>query len=302
MQTLLGWGWAFSKTDTDYYRGQGGAFSEEENIALEQLKSILEKDTGSYGWLWERYAGNEIKNPDEQKIWNKIVFALSPRFEKLWKEELPLLESWRDGLVSTNGEVINKTIETFSNFVEVDELIQKEIEVRLCTGYFPDAPEGHAKKEFPTFVIANISHTSHEYATRVLGLITHEILHKIEYQPPTLSELLKGAYEKVIKSTEIKAQWKWKYLLTESVLHSVASKRYNTYFGRMVMKNEEKIANDVLLSLDMEKYGDSHGALIRVVAGRIESLTTKYLNEGRIVDEAYCNEVAKNWVNLLSAK
>ncbi|MCX6788845.1 MAG: hypothetical protein NTZ36_03120 [Candidatus Jorgensenbacteria bacterium] len=302
VQVISGWGWASSKTDTEYYRSQGSQFSEEENSALEKLKLVLQKDSNSYGWIWERYDGNDFNDEGEQKIWNEIVSVFSPRFEKLWIDEYPLLENWRNELSLTNMEATNKTIKAFSDFASVSVSDQSEIEVRICMGYFPDAPEGHAKKEFPNFVIANISHTSHEYMARVLGLITHEILHKIDYQSTTLTNLLEKSYLKIIEPSGIKTLWKWKHLLTESVLHSVASKRYNSYFGRMVVSDEKKILSDTLLSVDMEKYGESHGALIRVIAGRIESMTASYLNKGKEIDEGYCNEVASSWAKLLSGK
>ncbi len=301
VQTLLQWGWASSKADTEYYRSQGAPFSHEEEYALEQLKIVVEKKENSYLWLWERYAGYAIKNSDEKKIWYEVVSIFSPRFEELWKTEFPLLEAWRGELTSTNTEMMLEVFGATSKFLDVREM-HGEIEVRLCTGHFPDAPEGHAKKEFPDFVIANISHTLHTHAPRVLGLIAHEILHKIEYQSPIFSDALKQAYENIIKPEGIYTDWKWKYLMTEAVIHSIASKRYNTYFGRMIMKDEKMIEGDVLLNLNMEKYGKSHGALIRVVAGRIESLTAHYLDEGKKIDQEYCDEVARTWVNLLTGK
>ncbi|WP_298413625.1 hypothetical protein, partial [Hydrotalea sp.] len=122
------------------------------------------------------------------------------------------------------------------------------------------------------------------------------------YQSPIFRDALKQAYENIIKPEDIYTDWKWKYLMTEAVIHSIASKRYNTYFGRMIMKDEKMIEGDILLNLNMEKYGKSHGALIRVVAGRIEPLTTRYLNEGKKIDQEYCDEVARTWVNLLTGK
>lgn len=302
VQSLIEWGGVISKADAEYYRAQGGSFSVEESEALERLKPVLQKEDNYYLWLWGRYVGDKIRDEREKQIWESVVSTLSPRFNELWAAEFPLLEGWKKELEASDLSAMQGVFEFSEKFFGVGDSKNQEVDVRLCLGNFPEAPEGHAKREFPEFVLANISHTLHAQLPRVLGVIAHEILHKIEYQSPISTNLLKNSYDEIIKPAGITTEWKWKDLMTEAVITSVASKRFNNFFGRMIVKDEKMIKSDVVAKMNFEKYGKISGSLIRVVAGRLESLTAKYLNEGRVIDQEYCDEVARQWVKLFTEK
>lgn len=303
-QSLIEWGWYFEKKECDFYRKFSKQFTPEEEKALGSLKQILEKEENYFLWLWARYANMPIENTDELREWNQIKKVLLSKFEDVWREEMTFLEQWKKNLESYPFQRFEQGFENITRFFEAPIISEEEVKVKLAFHYDTEAPTAHVKKEFPGLIILNISRTNVTNINRAVNTLLHETIHLLmEYRSTRLESLLYESYMTTIAPPAIQLKnHKWKYLLMESVVGSFASRRLNNYFGRIIESDKKIIESDIVGNFDREKQKENYGFLTRVVAERIEPLTTSYLNKQKKVDAMYADAVAKTLLELLSTK
>lgn len=302
-QSLVKWGWYFEQREYELYQKTATPLTSEERRALEQLKTLLTKEGNHFLWLWKKYDGLSVGNTQENEQWESIQSTLWPRFEELWKTELPLLEGWRERLKSFSFSSLTSPFQEVVRFFDAQFAIDPPRTVKLLFHFNPDTVAGHGKKEFPNLLILNVSHARPEIENRVINVLLHETMHLVEYQSSLTTSLLQKSYQSVIEPHAIKlAGYKWKHLLTETIISSIASMRLNNYFGRIIEKNPKAIADDVVNGFDLDRNKTNYEFLIRVLAGRIEELTAHYLREKKKIDKTFTDSVAHEWVQLFAVQ
>lgn len=299
-QSLIQWGWYFEKKEADYYRNLSEPFTDKEKESLELLKSILQKDENQFLWLWNRYVGKKIDNPEEFKDWETIRLTLSNKFEIIWPKEKQGLQRWQKILNKYSFQFLSAPYKKIYKFFKVSTPKNKQIiDVRLCFYWGKEFPTAHVQRNFKDLILLNISNTKPGKIERerVIGILAHETIHKIEYASSLSPVLLKNSYKRIIKPKHIGIKGiKWKHLLTETVIASIASLRFNTYIGRILVGDSKRQESDKIVEFDFKKNREKYGFLIRVVASRIEELTAKYLNNNKTIDQNYCDAIASAWL------
>lgn len=300
-QLLIQWGWYFEKRGHEFYKKYSEPFSLQEESALKMLKTILEKENNYFLWLWKQYTGKPIENVDELDRWNKIKKSLLPKFEAVWKDELPLLERWQKKLENYSFQPLESAINLVACFFDAPSISDEEIIVKLSFCHDTETPTAHVKREFPSVMILNISRVDFSNLNKTISTILHETIHLLmEYKSSRAESLLHNSYSTIIVPLAIQLKnYKWKHLFVESVISSIASSRLNSYFGRIIEKDEKAIASDVVGDFNLEKQKTNYGFLIRVIAERIEPLTTSYLMANKVIDRTYADLVVNEWATLL---
>jgi hypothetical protein len=133
---------------------------------------------------------------------------------------------------------------------------------------------------------------------RAVGALLHEVMHKIEAKS-NLRILTKEVYSSLIQPLKLDiGNYKWKYLLVESILKSIASTRSNTYFGRILWGNI--LEEDLIFEKDLPFNKVHFEYLIRVVALAIEPLTQEYVQNFKPLDKTFVEKVSLEWIGLLT--
>lgn len=304
VQSLIKWGWYFDKKEFDYYRGLAKPLTNNEKKSLELLKSILQKNGNQFLWLWNRYAEKKIENPEEYRIWKVIRLNLSDKFEAVWAKEKKNLQCWQKILNKYSFRFLAAPYKKIYNFFKAKTPKNKQtINVKLCFHWDKKFPAAHVQRNFKNLIILNISNTKQIEIKRIINILAHETIHKIEYASPLSPILLKNSYKKIIKPKRIEIEGiKWKHLLTETIITSMASLRFNSYIDRILIDNPERGKPDKIKELNFRRIRrnrKNYSFLIKIAASRIEELTTGYLDKNKIIDQNYCDAIASAWLALI---
>lgn len=300
-QSLVRWGPYFEKRESAYYYKKAAPLSPEESVALENLRQLLQRENTGFLLLWNLYDGKEISNPEDGSAWNQIADVLEGKFTNVWNEEGPLLTVWRRQLRGESFAGYEKFLGQAQVFFGIQEPVHINAVVKLLLHYDTEAPTAHVKREYEKLLLLNISNVKLENRRRVIGTLLHEIVHRYDYAASdTTSPFLRSAYERIILPTKYKHQTQsWRYLFTESIIHSIASRRFSNVLGTLLATNQEEIFADRVGRFSLEKNKHNYDFLARVVAERL-SLTKQYFEQGRTVDQKYYDQVAYLWLELFS--
>jgi hypothetical protein len=305
IQSLIDWGWFFNEKNQDYFSEQIGGLENEEKKSLEKLKKILQKDNNYFLWLWRRYDNLDFRDSDEKDSWEEIKKILWPKFEKIWDIEFKKMEEWRKELATFSFEKFNKDLEKVSNFFNFYDY-PKEIRVKLMFHWDRDNVTAHVRADFNDLILLNLSNLKNSNISkkRVINVLLHEFIHKIQYQSDDFYKIIKKSEREIIDPRNITFEndIKWKYLLEETIVNAIASRRFNSYFGRKLTDNESIIEADKIISVDLEKNRNNFGYLIRFIAGEVEDKVSNYLKDNKKFDLELSNFIAQNWVNFLTKK
>ncbi len=298
VQTLIKWTWLFEKKNSVFYNSLNGEYTEQEKESLDQLKEILQKKENAFLWLWKRYAGEAIEQKEEEQLWESIQNVFSKKFERVWKEELPLIERWQGILADYPQQKMNELYIQVAHFLNYRQITKDNIiDVKLCPNTNP-LPGGHAKKEFPHVLLLDISRVDPCYFQNAIMVLAHETIHLFEYEAQTPKELLKQSFHTIIVPRNIRVKGggpHWHHLFMEAMITSIASKRMQGYGAHFLFgSNEHPIKENVDVVLNRENYNFQ----IRIVAEAMMEMTQEYLEQGKIIDSDYCDAIATEWVRV----
>ncbi|RJQ30071.1 hypothetical protein C4565_01035 [Candidatus Parcubacteria bacterium] len=303
LQAIFKWSWFFGEKKAKHYRRFIKKNKLSEKIALFVFKKILQRRNNKYFWLWDRYSNKKISNIFENLLWNLIKKVFKYNFDVIWKNEEESLKKWQIQLLEYDFSLFNDALERVANFLLVKDFNGFDLKIKLLFGS-EIGVSAHVKKEFPNLIILSVPSFNRENLNSVIGTIIHELIHKFEYESAITDSLFKKSYKNIIEPNNINApsDYKWKYLLKESMLRAISSSRMNTYIGRLLTNDNEIIQKDVVKFIFTKKESINPEFLIRVVAQKIEQLTTEYLNKNMVIDEKYCDFISQVWVDLFSGE
>lgn len=321
VQGLIRWGPYFEKQEFKFYREKGVPWTDAEERALTELRDILIKKERGFLWLWQRYAGERVKDALEAGKWKEIESVLGNKFEKVWQSETLLLRKWPTRLSRRLSQVsCSDFFGRVGSFFGITKLKSESISVKLLLYSDPNFPAGHAKMEFPSLLLLNLSNLGTEHIDSALEVLMHEATHLFEYQSSVADGLLTASYKKIIRP-ELPQVWtgiqkilsavgvlktrnsvhpNWKHLLVEAVLGSIANRRHYSYAG-MSLFNRFSENNRVYRtegSIDYLKNRNNYDLQIREVRESLVSLTKDYLDNHRRIDTEYCDFVAQRWLEV----
>ena len=303
VQSLIKWGWYFEEKNKDYFLKITGTLTSEEEKALTKLGKILQKEDNYFFWLWDRYNGAEIKDEKEKEEWKEIKKKLEPRFEQFWSAEKEKLKKWQNSLEKYPFDKFRGELEKISqSFFEIEYSFE-EVIVKLIFNGEKDFPMGHVKNEFENLMLLGLSSLdfNEENKKRTINTLFHELIHKIAQKSENFYSIINGSCEKIIAPSNIKLErdHKWKYLMEEALLKTIASRRFNNYLGRKLTKDELLIESDKVKTIDLENNKSNYGYLIRIIAGKVENKVAEYIENDKPFDEKISNYIAREWVSLL---
>ncbi|MCP6720191.1 MAG: hypothetical protein KJI72_02640 [Patescibacteria group bacterium] len=300
-QLLVGkWGWYFEENNANIFREEHGPFSDEEQKALEKFKSILQKEKNQYYWLWSRYDGLSFKNPQEQKEYSFIKDVLGKRFNLLWDNELPSLKKWADILKQYNFQKLIQVLQKIAMFLGVNNGIVFPVRVKLLIS--GDFPTGATRSDFRDLMTLNVSRVSTSQKHRVIGVIVHEFVHIINNRRKLITKFMENTSLPTL-IIEPERGYRWKYLVTETILTSIASQRSNTFVGKFLDFSELEKRNDEEGLKHKKPLGAySYEFFIRVAASRVLPETSRYLDAGKVIDTPYTEHVIKILTKLLKER
>ncbi|KKU10889.1 MAG: hypothetical protein UX65_C0006G0018 [Parcubacteria group bacterium GW2011_GWB1_46_8] len=305
VQSLIKWGWYFSRQKADFYLKFVGPLTQNEQDTLEALKLILQKDKHGFLWLWARYAGEPIKDKTEESQWGAVQTAFKQKFEIVWDLELPLLESWKNLLQGVLPDT-RKFDQAFNKIFLFYSVIPFDaaLEVKFASHWNSDTPVAHVKQEYPSAILLALSRTKREKLATVVNTILHEACHKIDYQSSISDKLIKDAWERILSPLNIKLErdYKWKHLLKETVLYTMASGGVShNYLERIAAERMGEIFKIEQKPLKENVKKDNYGELIALAASRIEPMVSQYLDTGKQMDSTLADAVAQVWGELLGS-
>ena len=321
VQGLISWGPYFEKQEFKFYREKGAPWTDAEERALADLRGILTKKDKGFLWLWQRYAGEEFGNIAEARKWEEIKSALENKFEKVWQSETLLLRKWPTRLSRRLLRVsCSDLFGRVGSFFGITKLKSENISVKLLLYSDPNLPAGHAKREFPSLLLLNLSNLGTEHIDNALEVLIHEATHLFEYQSSVADGLLTASYKKIIKprlpqvwtgiqkilsvagvlKTRNSVQPSWKHLMVEAVLGSIANRRHYSYAGINLFHrfSENNRVYRTEGSIDYLKNRNNYNLQIREVRESLVVLTKDYLDNHRRIDAEYCNFVAQRWLKV----
>lgn len=302
-QSLIKWGPYFERGANEYYLRRIGALNQKQEKSLSVLKSFLEKKENGFLWLWGKYTDKKDDFAESTEVLNNLRDSFADTFDLLWAKEEQGLKTWKGVLESQNFQNVSYLMGKVKHFLKSDKNPDDVFTIQLLV-HWDRLPSGHANPNFNNLIILNISSVLQDELNRVIGVLAHETIHHFGYSS-NFEKGLKEAYEKIIKPTNLKvADNKWKNLLTETVISSMAGKRFANYFGKFLevtdaQKAEDRIENP---GLRVEQLNKNSGYLIRLAAQKILSKTAEYLEARKEIDSAYCAYVSMAWIGLLSRK
>lgn len=290
-QLLLGqWSWYFEKEKSNLFIKESSRFSSEEQDALNKLKEILQKKGNQYRWLWQRYDGHPISNVEEKETYAFIRSSLNRKFESLWDKEVLSLGKWAAELGEYNFQKIIPVFQKIASFLGISSGTDLVFHTRAKLLISDDFPTGATRPDFKDLIILNVSRVSVAKINRIVGVAAHEFMHLLNNQFGLITHIVDGIDLPTIRQ---KDGYNWKYLITETILTSITSKRSNTYLGMLLDFNEEEVINDKNLSHKLPLNAYSYEFLIRIAAFRILNKTTHYIDTKKTIDISYINYVIK---------
>lgn len=299
-QLLIGkWGWYFEEKSSRIFSEEISDLSDEEKKALEDLKTILQKEGNQYLWLWKRYDHYPFENDEEKEIYLLVRNLLNKKFELFWEKELSYLERWKNELDKFNFQKFTSILNDVSVFLGLNNDAISEFHTRVKLLISNDFPAGATRPDFEDLIILNVSRVPIKDIFRVIGVIIHEFVHFLDNKGKLITDLIKVA---VIPPIKIEGGYKWKYLITETIFKSIVSHRANTYIGKLLDFDEKTKKLDEDLSHKMPLKSYSYEFLIRIAASRILPETTCYINSKKVIDSEYINCIIKILVDLLNER
>lgn len=303
LQTLVEWSPSFQRGANEYYLRKLGALSPEEAEALSLMKNFLKRKDLGYLWLWDLYVGKKSGSAEDLEIWNKIKNIFSTKFNPIWDDEQNKLIEWKKILEDYEPENMGVEMDKIGSFFDV-EPGARTYNIQLVMHWNNALPSGHTHRNYKDNIILPISSVEHEEIGRVWGVILHEAIHHFGYESAVFESRLIGAYKKYIGPTRLMVPGQsWKSLLSETVISSIAGKRFNNYLGeKLAISSKEK--NDLksdLAELDdfiFSQNSKNSGFLIRKAASLIYPETKTYLDSGMVMDLAYAKKVANVWLKM----
>jgi len=307
VQAMTPWIWSHNNDHVKYYKSILDSPTEEERAILLELKTFLQdhqeiQDRG-YVWLWKRYRGDKITDEEENKFWERVQKVLKNKFEIIWLKEEPLLKAWQEKLTQYPFEEIEFALQNVASFfsLPIDQNIESAIiEVKLLNQWNTRSSGGYVKREFPLFIMLEVSNVKTEYILKVVGTLTHECTHLLEYKSLNLSKLFYNSHRKMIAPFGLKINLhstmngpSWRRLITESIISSIAGGyRMDGYLQKTLSCFQTNIPTIY------PKY-TGHYLRIQKAALKILPLTTNYLSQNKILDQIYADQVTLVWKDLI---
>jgi hypothetical protein len=302
LQAIFKWGWFFQKDYSKYYLEKIGELSQVEKKALVRFGVFLNKPENSFKWLWEKYdSGLKQKDFNNQEF--VIVYDLfKPKFEKIYQEELPRLLKWKEILESYDFTKLEDFLKTSKNFL-VSSFKREEIKVKMIPYGDSGYVIGHSHEDYPDLIILGVSRTDFDNMDRVIGVIVHETLHKYFDFSSAIKEKFFSAYKSIIKGKNIKLKdYKWKHILIETLLTSIASSRLNSCLAEALRVEKQRREQDYISDFDFEKNKYNYGFLIRIVSSRLGKCVKDYFENGKQFDDEFAEIICLKWVELFRNK
>jgi hypothetical protein len=299
VQLLLGqWSWYFEKENSILFTNEVGLISNTEQEALNKLRIILQQKDNQYQWLWGRYGNLSLTNLQEQKEYSFIRKALDMKFAPFWNKELLHLNDWKNELERYDFHKLDDAFQKISTFLGIKDDKGAVLRARVKLLISSNFPTGATRPDF-NFIILNVSRAPTIEINRVVGVISHEFTHFIKNKSGFLDSLLKSS---MLPSEKLDGEYKWKYLITETILKAISSNRANTYIGSLLDFSESERRQDENLSHRNPLNSYSYEFLIRIAASHILQNTVSYLNNGKIINKDFIKLVIKTLSDLVKER
>ena len=307
VQAMTPWIWSHHNDHIKYYKSILGSPTEAERAILIELTTFLQdhpdiQDRG-YIWLWKRYRGDPITDEEEYKFWERVQKVLKNKFEIIWLKEEPLLKAWQEKLTQYPFEEIEFALQNVASFFSLPIDQNKKpniIEVKLVNKWDIKFASGQAKREFPSLIMLAVSNVQLEYIIRVVGTLTHEATHLLEYKSLIPHKLFLASHKKIIAPFGLKINLNpkikgpaWRSLITESIISSIAKGYSMDGYLRKTLSCLRTNAPIV--------YPTLTGYYLRIqkAAIKILPITTDYLSQNKVLDQKYADQVTLIWKELI---
>lgn len=193
-----------------------GPLSEEEKSALAKFKTIRNRyhETKSIfekAFFFTESPCDGLKQEtkaDEVKAIEEIFDIFKPRFEQLYKEDLPLLKGWEDRLFlyandkKRNAKIVQRLESFYNSSLEEDHVVK----CFFLLSPLKNGGGGGANVDRSNTITCEMSHNTPENIGRIAGTIWHETTHLLFEKPflmPLLKEYFKGDMKKVSTLREL---------------------------------------------------------------------------------------------------
>lgn len=311
-QSLIEWDDNFNASECKYFLRISGDLSASEQNHLKVLKHLLQRKDAKLFFLWDRYLEKSIIDGEHHKVWQQICAALESHFEIVWQTELPRLKAWQSLSQFYPFSKFSKLLDCAAHFFNVEIELLKEINVILLPHYNTISAAGSTLQKYPNVVLLKVSNLPLERRENAATVLLHESVHLIEFRSLIASRCMKASYLKILKPIALPPYkqimrrflikianvavalgilkyemalklrgFPWHYLFRETVVTSIAGPYSKTP------------------SLDRKKQKNMFIHHILSTADVLRETTNTYLTEEKIIDQPYCDKLAKTWLAIV---
>lgn len=301
IQSFISWRSHFSEKENTLFLREHKELNIKEKETLKKLEDFLSGSNGSLR-LWNRYENKFMWSIKEKILWKNVRLVFEDKFNKIWEERLPQLQEWKTILENYNFLVIENHLHASALFF--NSSLPNNVRVKLLFSSDDGLPGGASlPQKFKNVVLLNVAGCNFNELDRAIGVLIHETMHLTIWDSKQMDYILQDSFRNIILPKKIKiGPWKWKNLIHESLIGSVASRRLNNYFGRVISGvNNEKVIKD---SVDIEKIfpdaNDQFGLLARKLSFLVEEEISSYINKNRKFDKYLSDNIMQCWIDYLS--
>lgn len=201
VENLSEWHFSCRKQDNKGWLAQTGPLSEEEQKALQNMRTLLPRygfdDQGKFLGIpfltsSEETVWEEVKKwvePEEYVSLQEIFQVFIPRFEIIWQKEEPKLKAWKNKLEEltkkTSYDILVQDLETLFNVRVAD----RSVKVCLLANTLEKGGGGNANTGDQT-VTLDCSSMNLALAQRLYSTLWHETIHLV-FEKQQLNPLLR---------------------------------------------------------------------------------------------------------------
>lgn len=292
--------WDPSSVDPKTFRYFTENLPQEYQLILEKIKAILNATPEPRWVLAELYSG-KVRLEETRKI-RQLSKPLTPIFDSLWEENVPVLEKWREILESTTFNNLVEPMRKIANFLDSDFILQNTYNLYLVQNPPYNNAVGLAINRDHLLLLRPDSTNRPSGFVTTMSVLAHEYIHGIEQESQITRALFKTSYEQSILANNISAPlgYSWKMLYIEALIYCFSSTIHRGYLSPEIFGKPRPTVSEMQDGFKKLAARKRYSPIdIANWAGlTILPDVEKYINHNQKIDQSIVNKIGMTFVDL----
>lgn len=269
--------------------------------ALARVSKVLQNSNDPFAILRELYDNVATMSNEALKI-KKAAEPLRQYFlNTIWSSQRDTLEQWKRTIEQYDFSDISIKLKKVNLFLETthsDTLPEKII-------LLPNPPKtssiGH-KISGCNFILLRPDNKETQRSTQdTIATLVHEYIHTKEQLSPTAHQAMRSAYVHIIKPTNMSAPtgYTWKSYFVETLVHAFSCKQIGGYFRPEIYQKTYPTLDEMKAGYQQRITKNIAATADHIAWTSLQCLPMlmQYLEQGRTIDDAFCEHVAVKILN-----